>query len=36
VLLVIGDSCEDEEWKQLTADRFLAGYSPSDGLYDAL
>jgi hypothetical protein len=36
VVLVVGDSSEDEDWKRLTADRFLAGYSPSDNIYDAL
>ena len=36
VVLVLGDSSEDEDWKRLTADRFLAGYSPSDDIYDAL
>jgi hypothetical protein len=36
VVLVVGDSSEDEDWKRLTADRFLAGYSPSDDIYDAL
>ncbi|MGA2253699.1 MAG: hypothetical protein ABSG53_03480 [Thermoguttaceae bacterium] len=36
VVLVIGDSSEDEDWKRLTADRFLTGYSPGDDIYDAL
>ncbi len=36
VVLLVGDSSEDDDWKQLTADRFLAGYSPSDDIYDAL
>ena len=36
VVLVVGDSSEDEDWKQLTAERFLAGYSPGDDIYDAL
>ena len=36
VVLVVGDSSEDEDWKRLTADRFLAGYAPSDDIYDAL
>ena len=36
VVLVLGDSSEDTDWKRLTADRFLAGYSPSDDIYDAL
>jgi hypothetical protein len=36
VMLVFGGSCEDADWKRLTAARFLAGYSPSDNIYDAL
>jgi hypothetical protein len=36
VVLVVGDSSENEDWKRLTAERFLAGYSPSDDIYDAL
>ena len=35
VVLLVGDSSEDD-WRRLTADRFLAGYSPSDDIYDAL
>ena len=34
VVLVFGDSSEDADWKRLTADRFLAGYSQGDDLYD--
>ena len=36
VLLVIGESTEDEAWRTLTVDRFLAGYSQSDAIYDSL
>ncbi len=36
VVLVLGDSSEDEDWKRLTADRFLAGYSQGDDIYDTL
>ncbi len=36
VVLVVGDSFEDEDWKRLTTDRFLAGYSSGDDIYDAL
>ncbi|MGA2035015.1 MAG: hypothetical protein ABSG68_22425 [Thermoguttaceae bacterium] len=36
VMLLVGDSFEDEDWKRLTADRFLAGYSHSDDIYDSL
>ncbi len=36
VVLVIGESTEDEAWRTLTADRFLAGYSESDAIYDNL
>jgi hypothetical protein len=36
VVLVIGESSEDEAWRTLTADRFLAGYSESDAIYDDL
>jgi hypothetical protein len=34
VVLVLGDSSEDDDWKRLTADRFLAGYSQGDDIYD--
>jgi hypothetical protein len=36
VVLVFGDSSEDADWKRLTADRFLAGYSQGDNIYDTL
>jgi hypothetical protein len=36
VVLLVGDSFEEEDWKRLTADRFLAGYSPSDDIYGSL
>ena len=36
VVLVLGDSSEDADWKRLTADRFLAGYSQGDDIYDTL
>jgi hypothetical protein len=36
VVLLVGNSSEDDDWKRLTADRFLAGYSPSDDIYDAI
>ncbi len=36
VVLLIGESTEDEAWRTLTADRFLAGYSESDAIYDIL
>ncbi len=36
VVLVIGESFEDEAWRKLTADRFLAGYAESDAIYDNL
>ena len=36
VVLMVGDSRDDEDWKQLTADRFVAGYSRSDDIYDGL
>jgi hypothetical protein len=36
VVLLVGDSFEDDDWKQLTADRFLAGYSHGDNIYDTL
>jgi hypothetical protein len=36
VVLVVGESTEDEAWRMLTADRFLAGYSESDAIYDNL
>ena len=34
VMLVVGDTLEDEGWKQLTFARFLAGYSSGDEIYD--
>jgi hypothetical protein len=34
VVPVLGDSSDDEDWKRLTADRFLAGYSQGDDIYD--
>ncbi len=36
VVLLVGDSFEEEDWKRLTADRFLAGYSQSDDIYGSL
>ena len=36
VVLVIGESPEDQAWQKLTADRFLAGYAESDAIYDNL
>ena len=36
VVLVVGESSEDEAWRKLTADRFLAGYAESDAIYDNL
>ena len=36
VVLVVGASSEDEAWRRLTVDRFLAGYSESDAIYDNL
>lgn len=36
VVLLVGDSSEDDDWKRLTGDRFLAGYSSGDDIYDAL
>jgi len=36
VVLLVGDSSEDDDWKRLTADRFLAGYTPSDDIYGTL
>ncbi len=36
VVLLVGNSSEDDDWKRLTADRFLAGYSRGDEIYDAL
>lgn len=36
VVLVVGEASEDEPWKRLTAERFFAGYSESDAIYDNL
>ncbi len=36
VVLLFGDSSEDEDWKRLTADRFLAGYWQGDDVNDTL
>jgi hypothetical protein len=34
VVLVVGDSSEDEDWQRLGATEFLAGYSEGDSIYD--
>ena len=36
VVLLVGDSSEEEDWKRLTAERFLAGYSQGDDIYGGL
>lgn len=36
VVLVVGDSAEDEDWRRLTANRFFKGYAQGDDIYDAL
>jgi hypothetical protein len=36
VVLLVDDSSEGDDWKRLTAERFLAGYSSGDDIYDAL
>lgn len=36
VLLLVGDSSEDEDWERLGAEEFLSGYSESDAIYDQL
>ncbi len=35
VILLVGDG-EEEDWKRLTTDQFLKGYSDSDTIYDKL
>jgi hypothetical protein len=34
VVLFVGKSTEDEAWRTITAERFLAGYAESDAIYD--
>jgi len=36
VIVVLPESTEDGEWRRLTAEQFLLGYSEADGAYDAL
>ena len=36
VVLVVGEPSEDEAWRALTVERFLAGYAESDAIYDNL
>ena len=36
VVLVVGDTAEDEDWRRMTSNRFLEGYSKGDEIYDAL
>jgi hypothetical protein len=36
VIVLLPDHEGDVEWRQVTRDRFLAGYSDGDNLYDAV
>ena len=36
VIVVLPESTEDGEWRRLTTEQFLRGYSEADGVYDAL
>ena len=31
---MIPDDSEDEQWAELTAEQFLAGYADTDAIYD--
>ena len=35
VILLVGNG-DDQDWKRLTAEQFLKGYSDSDAIYDKL
>jgi hypothetical protein len=36
VVLLVPDANEDQSWKELTTEQFLAGYSDGDAIYDKL
>jgi hypothetical protein len=36
VVLVVGDSTENDEWRRLTSSRFLEGYAQGDEVYDTI
>jgi len=36
VVLLVGEPTEDEDWRRMTMERFFAGYSESDAIYDEL
>ena len=36
VIVLIPETNDDQDWSQLTADQFLAGYSEGDSIYDNL
>jgi len=36
VIVLVPERPEEEDWRRLTQDGFLRGYSESDGIYDAV
>jgi hypothetical protein len=34
VILILGDTEEDEDWKKLSLQQFLRGYAEEDAIYD--
>ena len=34
VILILPESADEREWKELVADQFLKGYAESDAIYD--
>jgi hypothetical protein len=36
VVVLFPESSEDAEWRRLTSEQFLRGYSEGDSIYDAL
>jgi len=36
VIVLLPENGDDADWQHLAADRFLAGYSESDSIYDAV
>mgnify|MGYP001077532762 CR=1 FL=1 len=36
VIVLVPDSSEDDDWRRLTEQQFLAGYGEGDSIYDAL
>ncbi len=36
VILLLPESSEDDDWRRLSEQHFLAGYSDGDSIYDAV